>query len=66
MCYQLQVLPNPENIVSKKSVFVMILRKSQEVYLHSSCTNSFQKFDENILSAKALHKFVARERGYLM
>ena len=66
MCYQLQMLPNPENIVSKKSVFIMILRKSQKNHMFSpsSCLNSFQKLDENILSAKGLHKFVAREGWY--
>ena len=66
MCYQLHMLHNPENIVSKKGVFIMILRKSQQTHIFSpsSCINSFQKFDENILSAKALRKFVAREGGY--
>ena len=66
MCYQLHMLHNPENIVSKKGVFIMILRKNQQknVFSPSSYINSFQKFDENILSAKVLHKFVAREGGY--
>ena len=64
MCYQLHMLHNPENIVSKKGVFIMILRKSQQKHIFSRLHVSIvSKSLMKIFCQLKLFVSLLRERG---